>query len=64
MRGFNFIPSANIFEALWAYIHTALLDQALTNVGHEDAYVMFVQIQFFWFSTLKSLGNGNGTIRN
>ncbi|KAJ7233259.1 hypothetical protein C8J57DRAFT_1532617 [Mycena rebaudengoi] len=56
MRGLHFIPEADIFGSIWAHIHTALLDQGLTNVAHEDALVMFIQIQAFWVSNLKAIG--------
>ncbi|KAJ7444117.1 hypothetical protein B0H11DRAFT_1931279 [Mycena galericulata] len=42
----------------WAHIHTSILDQALTNAGHEDASIFFIQMQAWWFVNFKLIQMG------
>ncbi|KAJ6543497.1 hypothetical protein B0H10DRAFT_1970368 [Mycena sp. CBHHK59/15] len=48
----NFHALSTVLDSIWSYFHKAMLGPTLTNAahGHEDAYVMFIQMFAYWFT--------------
>ncbi|KAJ7454098.1 hypothetical protein FB451DRAFT_1518419 [Mycena latifolia] len=56
--GRHFHAESTMPDSVRGFIHTALLDQALTNASHDGTSIYFIQIQAFWFANFKLIREG------